>query len=64
MTAEELSGILDRLKRIEESLFQISHRPPDKITKPMLRIADGVDWNPGAGAGLYLSMDGVTWTKL
>lgn len=59
-----LNDILERLRAIEEAIFHISHSPPNKVRKPMLRIADGVDWNPGNGAGLYLTMDGVTWTKL
>lgn len=54
-----------RVRRLEESLFYVSHSPPSKVPVPMVRIADGTDWNPGGGAGMYLSMDGgQTWSKL
>jgi hypothetical protein len=29
----------------------------------MVRYADGTNWNPGAGKGLYL-YNGTAWTKL
>lgn len=35
--------------------------PPLKVREGMIVAADGVNWNPGAGAGLYLFRDGSWW---
>lgn len=36
---------------------------PTKPTDGMLVLADGVSWNPGAGAGIYARIAGA-WVKL
>lgn len=30
------------------------HTPPRKFQAGMVVLADGVDWNPGSGAGMYV----------
>lgn len=37
--------------------------PPDKVTEGMVANADGTNWNPGGGAGLYQYLSGA-WTKM
>lgn len=37
--------------------------PPDRPIEGMLRYADGVNWDPGSGKGVYV-YDGATWVKL
>lgn len=39
------------------------HAAPLKPREGMIRGADGVNWDPGDGKGLYIYMDGV-WTLL
>jgi hypothetical protein len=39
------------------------HRAPDRIRDGMLVFADGVSFNPGAGAGTYERRGGA-WVKL
>lgn len=39
------------------------HRAPDRPREGMLVSADGTDWNPGAGAGIY-EYRGGGWHKL
>lgn len=39
------------------------HRAPSKPRAGMLVSADGTDWNPGAGAGIY-EYRGGAWQKL
>lgn len=60
------------LRREFVSIFQgqstifdldIATEPPERVREGMLRYADGVQWNPGAGKGLYL-YDGTAWNKL
>jgi len=61
---DQLARLELRLGRLEMALVVISHVPPVKAVAPSVRIADGTDWDPGAGPGIYLTMDGVTWEKL
>lgn len=42
--------------------MQVLHAPPKRYTEPALCFADGTDWNPGAGKGLYVYYDG-SWKK-
>lgn len=46
-------------------LLNILHTPPAKLLPAQVTIAaaDGVDWNPGAGAGVYAYYGG-SWKKL
>lgn len=37
-----------------------THVAPAKPREGDLRLADGVDWNPGSGKGLYIH-DGTAW---
>lgn len=46
-------------------LLKELHKEPIRLPQDAvaLCIADGVDWNPGAGAGLYRYQGGA-WTKV
>lgn len=39
------------------------HKPPQRPVEGMIVKADGVNWNPGSGAGVYARING-TWQKL
>lgn len=39
------------------------HEPPKKLKPGMTVLADGTDWNPGSGAGVYTYYGGA-WHKL
>lgn len=39
------------------------HEPPVKLQTGQIVLADGTDWNPGAGAGFY-GYYGGAWHKL
>lgn len=61
---QELLQISAELGRIEEGRFlPILHSAPNRPREGMLTIADGTDWNPGGGKGLYEYRDG-NWEKL
>lgn len=68
---EELPAYLNQLHEvllqlfqfIEDSLFAKTQVVPSKLEEGMVRYADGVNWNPGAGEGLY-HYDGTAWNKL
>jgi hypothetical protein len=64
--------LLDWLRREFEALRQaflsvwdmpVSTAPPIRVSEGMLRYADGVLWDPGAGKGVYV-YDGSAWVKL
>lgn len=40
-----------------------SHSPPAKLRDGMTVLADGTDWNPGSGAGVY-TYYAAAWHKL
>lgn len=43
--------------------FTILHAAPARFENGDVVMADGVDWNPGGGAGLYARISGA-WVKL
>lgn len=40
--------------------FDVLTKEPEKRWRGMVRYADGIEWNPGAGEGLY-RFDGTVW---
>lgn len=51
------------LQNIDAAFNRVLHAEPSKPRDGDLARADGTDWNPGAGAGLY-QYQGVAWVKL
>ena len=53
----ELSGIL---ANIEQGRFlDIKNAVPSKPREPSLAFADGTNWNPGSGKGMYCYYGGA-----
>lgn len=44
-------------------VLEIQNIVPEKLFEGMVAHADGSNWNPGSGAGLY-QYQGGSWTKL
>ena len=62
--------VVTELKRLGNILFNQSvmrleetNTAPAKPRDGDIRYADGTNWNPGAGTGIYW-FDGTTWNKL
>ena len=62
--------VVTELKRLGSILFNQSvmrleetNTAPTKPRDGDIRYADGSNWNPGAGTGIYW-FDGTNWTKL
>lgn len=58
------------LERIEQALdvsdiitFKQWHEEPSKLREGMTLLADGTDWDPGSGQGVYTYYAGA-WHKL
>lgn len=60
---EELRKISQDFERTSGLQFQVLHVAPAKPREGLLVVADGTDWDPGSGAGMYLYI-GAVWTKL
>ena len=68
---EDLGGYLvSELKRLgsillNQSIFRLEpvHVEPSRPRKGDVRYADGTDWIPGAGEGIYW-YNGTAWAKL
>ena len=68
---EDLGGyVVSELKRLgdiilNQSLVRIDriHTEPSKPRTGDIRYADGTDWNPGSGEGIYF-YNGTSWVNL
>lgn len=60
---EELTKLKAAIDAVAEGFAPPVYAPPLKPRAGMLRNADGVQWNPGSGPGLY-RFDGVVWNLL
>ena len=68
---EDLGGyVVSELKRLgsillNQSIFRLEpvHAEPARPRKGEIRYADGTNWNPGAGEGIYW-YNGTAWAKL
>ncbi len=49
--------------RVDFVQMEVAHMVPDKPRNGMLVEADGTNWNPGSGAGLYIYRSGA-WVKV
>ena len=60
----EFLRISAEFDQIAEGRFlPIKYAEPSRPREGMLGVADGVEWNPGAGKGLYEYKSG-SWSKL
>jgi hypothetical protein len=57
----ELVRIAGVLSNISDNIYEETHVAPDKPQNGQVVYADGTDWNPGSGRGLYF-YKGSTWT--
>jgi hypothetical protein len=74
LTPEELPDYIEReLIKLSDSLkslnvdqlnLKVLHAEPDKPREGDLVRADGTDWNPGSGEGVYEYTSGGAWSKL
>lgn len=68
--ASFLRGELARLERALNAAqpfaeLQVLHAEPERLRGGIVAYADGSDWDPGAGAGVYRrSEDNTTWVHL
>jgi len=59
----ELRRISIAIENIAAGQLVVTHVEPTKRFDGMFRYADGTDWDPGSGAGMY-ERRGGSWVKL
>jgi len=60
----ELDKISAIVRNIAEGHFDVSNVAPSKPRAGDVRYADGSDWNPGSGEGVYVNLSTGAWSKL
>ena len=60
---EELVKLKAAIDAVAEGFAPVVYAPPAKPRAGMIRNADGTQWYPGSGEGLY-RFDGVVWKLL
>lgn len=61
---EEYRRLAAFLQIVAQGQLEISNVAPVKPRGGMVRIADGTNWNPGGGRGVYWYDPSSGWTKL
>ena len=61
---DELGYISAAIEQQALGFIDVSNVPPQKPRQGMIRYADGTNWNPGQGEGIYFMNAGGTWVKL
>ena len=63
--AEEFRNIASHTQYPVQELIkmEVSHAAPNKVEDGMITYADGTDWNPGSGEGIYCYYNS-TWNYL
>jgi len=60
---QEFSRIMRSLQGVENVQLVELNAPPDRTQTGMTVLADGTNWNPGSGQGVYTFYNSV-WNKL
>ena len=61
--AQELRNIAAAFTEVEEILLVELNVEPDKPRDGMVVLADGTNWNPGSGQGMYGRIGGA-WVQI
>lgn len=59
----ELLRVSSVLETVRTGYVPMSYVAPTKPREGMIRLADGTQWNPGSGAGVYCYYSG-SWNRL
>lgn len=61
--SDELTSVARNIMIQDFFILNELHNEPSKHKEGMIVNADGSDWNPGSGKGIYAYLSG-SWTKL
>jgi len=60
----ELQRISQEMNFIRDGHLDVANVEPDKPRQGDVRYADGTNWNPGSGEGIYFFDSNEAWVKL
>lgn len=49
----EHQRLANMLSVLASGYIEVSHAAPERLDHGLIRLADGTNWNPGSGGGLY-----------
>ena len=61
---QEFDRMSATINNIADGHFDVSNVAPSKPRTGDIRHADGTNWNPGAGEGVYIYLSTGAWSKL
>lgn len=61
---QELMRISQVLNRIEDGVYDIQYKPPARFFPGLVVYADGTQWDPGSGEGIYRYSLSGSWVKV
>ena len=61
---EEFARMSATIGNIADGHYDESNTVPSKPRAGDVRYADGTNWNPGSGEGIYLYLSTGAWSKL
>ena len=61
---DNLVQIANVLTVVRDGHLDVVNVEPDKPAQGDIRYADGTDWNPGSGEGIYYYDSSGAWVKL
>lgn len=62
--SRELGRLSALVNMLADGQLEETHVVPSKLNNGMIRYADGTNWNPGAGRGVYVYKLGTGWVLL
>lgn len=61
---DELQRISNDLNTLDFIRLEVQNAAPAKPQQGMVMYADGTNWNPGSGEGIYFYNSAGSWVKL
>lgn len=61
---EELAYISAQIRLLALGHIDVEFKEPSKPRRGDIRYADGIQWNPGGGEGIYFFNSGGVWVQM
>ncbi|MCS5550278.1 MAG: hypothetical protein NZ811_02050 [Gammaproteobacteria bacterium] len=62
--SREFQRMSEVITNIADGNYDVTNVAPSKPRQGDVRFADGSNWNPGSGEGLYIYLSTGSWSKL
>lgn len=61
---KELDRISEAINSLADGYLEVQNAAPIRPRQGYIRYADGTNWNPGSGEGIYFYNAAGSWVKL